>query len=829
MPDLAELLGHDDVARQISLDLEDPDARIIRLTGPAGSGKSHIARLVAQEWRATGGRCVVAVGDDEHAWRELYPLLSGLSQTHVDWAGIATAGGRSAAQVVDRALGGTGASTSLFDLLRVAFRQRIDRGLKPYSSLERDVILDLRRLARSRRLLLIADNGQWWDAASLRLVIDLISEPLRSSIPRLDAVVVLLVDTADEQPPVATEAFESLSEKCALQTRRAMLCTREQFPAVLEALGLAEAPPVDVLDALFRVSNGHLKLAEQIAQFAQHNAPGELIGATAGNYASTLLSIRLAELGSSRVEVADLLANAAILGLSFREQALECLVRGRRSELDRVIDRAVGLRFIERVEERLEFGHDVIREAILGSQTPSQLKKRQARMADCLAILQPGNYAARERALSRAGELARAREMAALAAVAQLRSGTQATRVLHQVSVRYPSDRELTAYLRVIAAGYSAVAVGDFANALPGLGASLPGETPVMAAERNYLAAICAMELQTHVGATEAQAILTSWESSLRDEGELWLRCLLLLQQAHVRCERFTEASATDNDIERELLRRRRYDADADLMLHVQHRRAGAVCVPEVAETRIALAVDFFRSGTVEPGRSHLELYRSLNNLAAIRLRLGRDADAHASAQEAERIALDAPEAVPRLDILASNAVLAAQRSGALPIQEAVARQRILIASPEGANDKFLQRCNLVAYLLLAARDDEADDELRALVEELESSELDQTYLVYYARALEVANAAVAGDTDEALRRHAAMDSFVQSLRWPAAPYVRRRQRLLADALPALDPNHPRAALDRVLLDARPFEVGQAWPYYGRLMPCCELSFWLDS
>jgi len=66
-------------------------------------------------------------------------------------------------------------------------------------------------------------------------------------------------------------------------------------------------------------------------------------------------------------------------------------------------------------------------------------------------------------------------------------------------------------------------------------------------------------------------------------------------------------------------------------------------------------------------------------------------------------------------------------------------------------------------------------------------------------------------------------------LKWPCAPYVRRRQRLLGDLLPEVIPNGDRMRIDAALIDSRPFEVGAAWSYYARLMPCCELDYWSDS
>jgi hypothetical protein len=350
-----------------------------------------------------------------------------------------------------------------------------------------------------------------------------------------------------------------------------------------------------------------------------------------------------------------------------------------------------------------------------------------------------------------------------------------------------------------------------------------------MAAERNYLAAIRAMELQTAAGFDDARRILSSWEPELEHEVELQLRFSLLLQQAYVLSEMFDEARETELRIERKLHARARYDLDAAVLVQVQNRRASAVTVPEVAEAVIRESVSFFRRGTKDVVRDSLELYRSLNNLAACQLRLGKDGEALLNAGEAERIAVDTPDLVHRLDVLASNAVVAGYRSDAVTLDDALARQRLVIESPEGGDDKFIHRCNLVAFLLLASLDDEAADELERLGHELHANEFAETYLIFYWSALRVTLAAVRGDIEDSLAKHAEMDAFAASIRWPTAPYVRRRQVLLRAALASFDPASDRVAVDRLLLDAYPSEIGPAWPYYGRLMPCAELSFWSDS
>lgn len=826
MQALEELLGQDALAAQLIHDLSAPDALAVRLTGAAGSGKSYVARLVATRWLEEGGDCVVAIGDDEHASRELYPLLSGLSRTPRDWAGLASVGTRSVVRLADSVAGGPGVGTTIFDLLTAAFRQQTERALRPYSMLERDVILDLKRLARRGRLLLIADNCHWWDGYSLRLLSDILSDYLRESIPRLQGVRALVVDTAEEQPVTARDAFFAMTSKHVACTRLIPRCTLAQFPAVLQAFGLEELPS-GVVDDLFGVTHGHLKLAQQVAAYAEHSDIATLTSSLGDKYLTTLVSARFASLGALQPAVSDLLVRSAILGLSFTEQDLMCIADAERSELRPLLERAESIGFIERSSAEIGFTHDVIRSAILIDESQSHLQALYAKLAECLSFLRPGDFDARAHALQQAGESQRARDMFALSRIGQIRRGVDASRVLRRAAIEHPDDFDLTTYLEVIAQGYAAVGSGDYSAAVPNLRTPIPGESTLMAAERNYLLALCSMLLQTAAGAAEARAILNSWISDLENEVAVELRFLLLLQQGQLISEMFDEARETERTLERRLLDRARYDPEAAAMLQVQNRRAGAIDVPEVADKRIRAAVAFFQRGTGDTVRDRLELFRSLTNLAAIELRLGRDEDAHTHAQEAERLVLESSESLHRLDVLANNVVLAGVRSGAIGLSEAVARQRTIVESRE-SEDRFLERCNLSAYLLLAS-DDEADTELERLQTELHSREVAESYLVYYCSALWAASAVLRGDQDEAIRRHRDMEGFVNSIKWPCGSYVRRRQRLLDDLLPALGQIASPVTADRVLLESHPDEIGMCWAYYGRLVPCVELSFWSDS
>ncbi len=823
---LAGLLGQDVVARRLLKDLEDENTFLVRLTGGSGSGKSCIARQVATGWRDNGGDCVVAVGDDEHAWQELFPLLSGLARTPPDWAGLAMTGGRTALQVGETVAGGPGVGTSIFDFLASAFRQRSERALRPYSSSARDVILDLKRLARRRgRLLVICDNAHWWDVESLRLLVDVLSEPLRESIPQLRSITALLVDTAEEQAVVAPEVFQSLAKRCAKQTQRVSRCTRKEFPRVLEAFG-GTAVPADVADDLFDVTNGHLKWAEQASRFKSAAGLPEL-GGFDTRIAGEIAADRFSSIGSHNPEVVELLSGAAILGLTCSERDLQCIAERPRTEVRALIAQAEAIGFVERNAERIAFSHDVIRSAVLCEQPASHMADLYLKLSECLAFLRPGDYEARAQALLQAGELELAREMVALGGVAQIRRGVPLAEVLRRIDPRLSTDRELAAYLQTIADGYLAVAEGAF-DVTPALRSQAPSETLAMAAERNYLSAICLLGLQTDSGRSEARGLLESWTTALADETELELRFLILLQQAQILSNMVDEARETETRIEQRLAKRAAFDTTAQAMIEVQNRRAGGIMAPEVAEDRIARSVRFFRAGTGEYRRDQLELFRALTNLAAIEIRLDRNKKAYGHALEAERIVVDALDVENRPDVLASNLVLAGYRAGAIALPDAIEHQHLIVHSPQTSNDNFIQRCNLVSFLLLASRDAEARSELNVLLSQVEAGS-DESPLVYYSSALVVAAAALTGDVDEALRRHRELETFVDSLKWPTAAYLRRRQQLLEEALPHLDPSLPRAELDQLLIKSLPRQIGYAWSYYGRLIPCCELSFWTDS
>ena len=829
MSALEDLLRQDEVVSELVDYLSEDDHRIARLTGPSGSGKSYAALLAGATWRDAGGRVVVATGDPVQTHRRLYPFLAGIGSLPRDWRGIAAKGSRNALRVADIVTGTGGLGGSVFDVLASVLGGRASDSLRHLSAEECEVVTGLVRGSRSRRLLVIADNAHYWDPTSLGVLLELLSPRLVDAIKPMANIRILLVDTEAGQGVVAEPEFRSVAAHTDTPWTLSLV-NETQFGLVLQHLGLERPLDPELIPALHSITGGHLMLAEQLVAYLNGEAPDAArLLASGGDGVTALLEARLRSLGPSGTELAELLKRAAVIGTSFAPVEIECLARTDQTHVGSLIERARTVNFVD-VHSRssLRFSHEVLRDHFIGSTPPQELRNLRTDFERCLSVLRPADYATRAALLLEGGDLKRGRDMYALSAIAELRGGTRRDRIMQDTVAELPDDEDLHTFLARIAAAYEAIGRGDYGAPAIALQSPSADESLVMAAERNYLRALCSMEAETAQGFDEAIRILRQWRMELAHEPELAIRYLLLLQQAEVLAGEVDAARATEAAIEAQLARRRVSDASAEFLTHLQNRRSGAINAPEVAEARIADAVAYFRNAEATRP-APLELYRALTNHCGVLLKLGRDGEALATAREAERLVVEQPMFLPRPDVLAANLTLAALRTGSLTPDEAAANQRAIVSSPSGSSESFLHRCNLVSYLLLAGDDAAAEFELHSLAADVERNGISESYLIYYWRVLRISAALVLGDRETATVEHEAMTEFVHALRWPAAAYVRRRHDLLRSRLESVDTSTGRLELDVALVATNPSEVGAAWRYYARLFPCCELSFWSES
>ena len=810
---------------------QEPHA-LARLTGPPGSGKTWAALRVASLWEQEGGAVLFAQGDAATASRPLNPFLIAVTDQSPRWGRLIRKSARGSVGLAEKVLGSPGVGGSLFDLLATAIDQKFERATRPLSGVEREILRDLRRLAKRQPVLLIADNAHWWDAASISFLNILRSNAMREAVPELARVNVLLVDTLDQQPAVDDHGYRRLVASAVQPHFELRLATRDSFEAALRALGLSKPLDREILDVLFIATGAHLKLCEQLVALIEERSLEEVRELLDADVLGATLSARLEALGNEGVEVGALLSAAALLGLQFNLRHLACLLSVSLGQVIRMLHHAAAVELVQLDSDSAAFAHDLLRNHFLNYGSDEERSQRLVRLAQCLKLLKPGEYEFRARLLIDAGEPDYACELAALGAVRRIRDGAAPSQVETELMGLCPANAKVLQFGREVGEIYRLLGQGRYKEALKLAVIANPSETGLMAAERAYLAALCWLEQQTSEGFAESRSILRDWRTKLGDEPELWVRFGLLLQQALVLSGEFDAARALERELHIELSKRTGFDADATTILQIQNRRAAGVNSAGIAEVRIQKSVAYFSVPDHRNQVRHpIERYKALTNHAAILVMLGRNGEALDAAVEAERFVMENPEtSFPRKDVLAHNLTLAAYRADRTDAHASIQRQQQVVTSLDGASDNFIQRCSLSSLNLLADDVDSADILARALEEEIKADAIGESYLLYYASTLREAIAVRQSDWAAAERSLEATEAILASVNWISAPYVRKRHQLMR-SLVAERPSSLGSGpeLDRALLVRNPREVGDCWSHFGRLILLSDLSFWCDS
>jgi tetratricopeptide (TPR) repeat protein len=530
-------------------------------------------------------------------------------------------------------------------------------------------------------------------------------------------------------------------------------------------------------------------------------------------------------LGGVGTQSVALLQLAAVLGLSFRRDEVMCAAGTDETETSRLLRYCRDEHLLELTEDLCHFAHGLYREHFLGLGVQDRPGVHE-RLMGCLRNLRPGEYDLR---CLNAVEAERPREAGALgiqAALQEEREGrpwrSLAPQVLQAIAgagLNEVADRFATAQHHLD--GYR------YKECLETL-SRLPRNQPKnLSAEADYLQATCLMATRSEDDRASALAILDAWSGYEEEEPELGIRLMQLQLYGLAMLQDKTDGVRLENRIKHTLSVRSGHDMAAEDALYTMDRCSGSLHKPEYAVQRTQDAADHF--GPVADHtlvRRPVEYYRALTNLGAnliVTAQYERARTVHADLQAL--IAGHEPGAFPRLDYAHMNTLLADHRAGVATIEEAVERQREVVASHEVPGDPFYVENALAVYLGLAGRHAEALEIFDRLLSELMQRRNPEPSMEYLLRANRAALCFVDDDSTATQAEWSDLRDLVVAIPYATQPYLVRRHELLGEVV-AAGTSLTARELDECLIAGLPPQFGPLWDHVGRGFWLPEIEWW---
>lgn len=768
MDDLAELLEQSAVAARLASVLLRPGPQRAWLKGKSGTGKSTVLALTAKRLGETGA-VVTIIGN--LGWREtkflaLQRALKGKAPSKAQRDAQRTAPSSSLKMIP---VIGTAAA----DLAQVILSARRTEEADFLSSDEQEILQLLQSAAQPMRLFIIVDDVGWIDADTARLLLSFSLPEVQKAYPFCRDVSILFAENVDAEAVLDSNLLDRLRPDEAITLQRV---SRAAFPEVLRLFGFTRSLDTALVDQLYAVSQGHLEIMRQIAKIDRgediHSLVAEL---DSGEFTRQLLAVRLRAVsngGTSR-----LLAIAACAGSSVSKQELACAFDDA-AKFPSVLETALRENLLIPEGETVRFVHEAIRRASEGLEA-AEIADYHARLAKCLKLLRPGDYAARLRHLRRSGATEAARELQFVLAL-------QAARGETAISVQRPEGR-LAQVLADAGAAYALMDRGEHDRAAELMTEHYDGTHGLVQGEIVALIALNHIKRRTLAGYRSAASLLAPWRH-WEEEPELHERLMSILVAALSMSGDWSGASALYGQLVGELLRRSDVERWARSRAEALSRKADMFLSTELALKQIERAARWFGpSEATDLPRNAFEYTACLINISGARYTMGR----FDGAAETARTAIECMGAVRPRGLRTAepykalnNYVIAAFRAGIETAEQGFAAlDSVAGAEPEPwLRDRCLFAINRGVLAMLAGRAEIAAAILQGVWDHVIEEELDGYYQLYAASNL-AAVRALTGDRAEALRLLAAAGSVLHYVPHWLEPFHRRRHQLVLAAV----------------------------------------------
>jgi hypothetical protein len=828
VPDLWEVLGYDRVAEEVGSTLRESNLVCV-IEGPPGVGKSWLAKDIGTLWEEPGGSTVLAEGDSLRAGASLYPFAFAMGGLPSRWKAVGQAAS-GITRASESLIGTAGLLTATVETLLKARSARRQSRTVFLGDAEQGILAELEHLAKPGPLLFIADNLHWWDADSLELLIRLRDPRLWEAFPFLADLRILATQTPEPYQsisnPSAHEAVLVPSETARFTLERVQ---REKFTDVLVALGARERPSEDLSDLVYSFSGGHLALASRCAERVANGEEAVFLAASdEEEFLRALLLERMRSLGVLGKQAVTLLQIAAVLGLTFRREEVCCASGGDESETVRLLRYCRGEGVLEVADGLDRFVHDIYRQHFL-SLASRDKADIHATLDHCLRVSRPADY-----------------EIRCLNAVGAEQPEDAATFGVHaalQGEREGRSWRDLPPEVRTaIAEGGADDVVGLLASAVSHLRDyrftsciealdCLPRRLPKsLAAEADYLRAMCLMSTRSEQDRARGRLILESWDGYMDEEPELGVRLMLLLLYGlfHVADKR--QGWALEARISHALSDRAGTDPAAEDALYTLDRCAGGLHPPDVSLVRVKEAVRHFgpRDGH-HVLRRPVEYYRCLVNEAAKLMENGEYEEAGEVSSRIEELVGEYDAGVfTRLEFPCTNALQVEYRLGLVDASTAASKQQRIAAEHGFADDPYYVENASAVYLTLAGDFAGATELFDRLDAQLSNSRTEpEASMVYLIRGNRCAIRLLTEGWEQVEADWTELTEVARKINYPERDIILARHELLAaeELVSGLTPQE----FDRVLIERYPERFGPLWAFFGHSLQLPALELWREN
>jgi hypothetical protein len=810
-----------------SLIIGHADVLIVR--GPSGTGKSVFAGALVQRFTKANSLSYSALGDEAFFKRDYFAIKSGYQSL---------LGARSFAKDI---------SVPIMDLLSLA-SPYIEKGVKTVAAIvqgemkrrkkealvlseeEINFLTDLQLESRGRQVVFKADDFQWWDPASIRLLKLIVSGRLQNTFSFVNRTKVILIHNSDHHLADEADLFYRwlrANRKCRIVEFKYLDGTN--FDRHRTQLGLPKTIDPQQMKLFFQLCGGHLNMLSQACEQAKQFEELKAVNVDSSREAifDQIIALKIDSWGESREKVLTFLRSSALIGLLFSRDEVRCLLGKESHEsIQNIIDFCIEKKLIKVDGDGYRFAHDEIRRQFKKMPFNIEMSLRQA-YGQCLRILLPAQYRLRADNYLIAGDKALGAQFLTLWACARIRSGVSVSEIIESEDELKTEDVQLFEMLHLYGKAFSYLQSGKVREA-DAISRKFVGfDSTYFKIELEILRSAILIELREERRRKEAIDILEQLLPSAIDEVDLTVRILHLLRSGLVLDKDKTEARRINKLLMKTLSVDVPDRAWAGFRIAAINKSAEALFLPEIAIAMVEQAVKFHSSALSARFRDPVEFYRALNNLAAVQIGLAQYKDASQTCAKCNALISTFPDLqFPRLDLFLTNVNLAKYRSKEITAHEAMESQEEVLKLIDQKGDRFYPENHLAVYKALAGDLLGAQEILTKLSRQLilkEGFEANPRYfvesnLLLVSRFLGIPHA-------EFVDSWRQLKSTALEIPYETAETLIRRHELLEEKFHLINQLSP-LEFDSVLLNESALKTSDSWFEIGHSFRLSDIQFW---